>query len=75
MIDELLLDIQYILNTQLFELFAHIYNNMEQHIDVLVFVQLVNELDNKEMMNMISKENQLVDNVHDHDTLLDNINK
>jgi hypothetical protein len=48
---------------------------MEQHIDVLVFVQLVNELDNKEMMNMISKENQLVDNVHDHDKLLDNINR
>jgi hypothetical protein len=75
MIDELLLDIQYIQNIQLIELFAHIYNNMVQHMDVLVFVQLVNELDNKVMMNMILKENQLVDNVHDHDMLLDNTNK
>ncbi len=75
MIDELLLDIQHKQNIQLFELFAHIYNNMEQHLDVLVFVQLVNDLDNKEMMNVISRENQLVDNIHDHDKLLDNINK
>jgi hypothetical protein len=48
---------------------------MEQHLDGLVFVQLGDELDNKEMRNKISKENQLVDNVHDHDMLLDNTNR
>ncbi len=75
MIDELSLDIQYKQNIPLNECVAHIYNNMEQHLDGLVFVQLGDELDNKEMRNKISKENQLVDNVHDHDMLLDNTNR
>jgi hypothetical protein len=48
---------------------------MEQPIDVLVCVQWEDDLDNKERKNMRLRENQLVDNVHDHDKLLDNINK
>jgi hypothetical protein len=75
MIDELSLNIPYKHNIQLREWFAHIYDNMELHLGVLVCVQVEDDLDNKERMNRRLRENQLVDNVHDHDMLLDNTNK
>jgi hypothetical protein len=75
MIDELLMNIPYKQKILLIELFAHIYNNMELQVDVLVFVQLEDELDNKEMRNRILIKYQLGDIVHVHDMLLDSINR
>jgi hypothetical protein len=48
---------------------------MELQVDVLVFVQLEDELDNKEMRNRILIKYQLGDIVHVHDMLLDSINR
>ena len=75
MIDELSLDNQHKQNIPWIELIVHIYNNMVHQQYVPIFVQQEDDLDNKVMMNRILIESQLVDNVHEHDKLLDSTNR